>query len=442
MQIRKLLLKLFVCVLSVCFSCTVSFADADLPTESIADATTEIIDTVPTDEVKDKTNWFNIDIIGKFTQNLKADVKKFEPKINIKSKEFVPIEARIGLMFMKALSSIDYIFQISLVRFVVIFLFLMYAVFIGLSAYKMIEQSTDYKTVLYNIVKRGVILAVWVLILYYGPAKIFSAVISPILALAAYLSNFILDTVANNYNVDIPDTCAAIHNYIDANNVADKMLIDSNAAANIMCVPSRISVFFYHAVATGFKWMIDGFGNSATMVIVGIVSIVVFIKCAFKYAFMTLGVVADLFLTLLMLPFTAVAETLPAAPDGKSIIGRIYEAFMTLFKTKKLPAVFATFVNAAIYFVGLSIIIAICAALLSNIISVTGNNEYVIGSVVTTILAGCAVLYLANQTDKLAKQLGGEINNSFGEKLQKEAKTLWKDAKKITSDIAQKVFKK
>ena len=40
MQIRKLLLKLFVCVLSVCFSCAVSFADTDLPTESIADTAT------------------------------------------------------------------------------------------------------------------------------------------------------------------------------------------------------------------------------------------------------------------------------------------------------------------------------------------------------------------------------------------------------------------
>ena len=417
MRILKMLYRFLICVLCVSCLCSVSMAASNLPTG----------------EVGEYGNWLTSDNISVFNENISKDFDKFEPKIDLNPTTFVPIETKIGLMLMKTLSAIDRVLQISLVRFTIMFLLIMYAFWVGLEAYKLIRDSDDYKKALYNIFKQGITIAVWIIVLNYGPTKIFAMVVSPILALGTYLSDFILGAVAETYKVNIPDTCAAIHNYVNTDKSIN-LLVDANTAANIMCLPARASVFFYHATATGFQWIKEGLGHSTTMVVMGIVSIVIFIKCIFKYAFMTLGVVASLFLTLLMLPFTALAESMPSSSE-KNFAGQIFNGLLKIFNTKKLSAVIIKFVNFAIYFVSLSIIIAICGALLTNIISLGADNKYMIGSAMTTILSGCLVLYLASQTDKLAKDIGGDIDNSFGKQLEGETKTLWTDTKKIVNSV-------
>jgi len=259
-------------------------------------------------------------------------------------------------------------------------------------------------------------------------------IVSPIMSLGVYLSDFILGAVAQTYNVVIPDTCATIHQYVDAN-TGQQMLINADAAANIMCLPARLSVYFYHATASAFEWMINGFSKSATMVIVGLVCAVMFIGCIFKYAFMTLRVVADLFLTLLMLPFTALAESMPGSKET-NYAGQIFSGLLKVFNTKKLSDIISVFINATVYFVSLSIVIAICAALLTNIVSINSVNTYTVGSAMTVILCGALVFYLGGKTEELAKQIGGSINNSFGKQLESDTKTLWGN---ITG-VSKKVF--
>ena len=53
------------------------------------------------------------------------------------------------------------------------------------------------------------------------------------------------------------------------------------------------------------------------------------------------------------------------------------------------------------------------------------------------ILCGCLVLYLAKRADELAKKVGGSIDNSFGEQIQNDAKTLCDGGK----NVAGKIFK-
>ena len=156
---------------------------------------------------------------------------------------------------------------------------------------------------------------------------------------------------------------------------------------------------------------------------------------------MTLGVVADLFLKLLMLPFTAIAESMPTTQES-NYAGQIFNGFLKIFNTKKISDIIAAFVNAAIYFVSLSIIIAICAVLLSNIIALNGEYSYSVAAGLTALLTGCLILHLATQTDKFAQQLGGSINNSFGTKLQSDTKILLGDAKKISGMLFKDWLKK
>lgn len=429
MRILRFLSRLFICILCVFCLCNNSFG----------------ANNVPHGDVGEYGNWLTNDNVEKFVSNTSGDMEKFQNdfQTQIQSTDFVPIEAKIGLSFMRALSSIDYVLQISLVRFTIMFLFIMYAFWIALEAYKMIRESSDYKKVLYDVFKKGITIAIWVIILNYGPAKIFIMLITPILALGTEISDFILNAVAQMYNADLPNTCAAIRDYVNensvvavANNETSQLLIEPEISANIMCLPARISVFFYHGIGNAWKWMMGGFGHSATQIVMGAICIVIFIKCVFKYAFMTLGIVADLFLTLLMLPFTALAEAMPSTSE-KSYAGQIFSGFLKLFNAQKLSGVISTFVNAAIYFVSLAIVISICAILLTNIIPISGYSAYSTGGAMVTILCGCLILYLANKAEELAKQFGGSIDNSFGQKLQGDAKTLWND----TKNVAGKIYK-
>lgn len=429
MRIIKILSKFFVCILCAFVLCAPVFGASNMPMGDIGDYGNYL-----TDDNLEKVNLDMTNDATKFQESFSSNATHLE------SSNFIPFEVRIGLMFMKALSSIDYVLQISLVRFTIIFLFLMYALWIAVEAYKMMHESSDYKKVLYDVFKKGIIIVAWVAVLTYGPAKIFMMVISPILDFATYISNFILDSVAQTSGAKFSDTCAAIHRFVDANVATpvanDKtatLLVDANSAANIMCLPGRLSVFFYNATGTAFKWFTHGFGHSATQIVMGAICIIIFVKCIFKYAFMTLGVVADLFLTLLMLPFTALAEALPSTSE-KGYIGQILNGFLSIFNTRKLSDIIMVFINAAIYFVSLAIIIAICAGLLDFIVL---SEQYETGAAMTTILCGCLVLYLAGKADELAQKVGGSIDNSFGKQLQSDVKTLWGD----TKNVAGKIYK-
>ena len=397
---------------------------------------------IPTGDIGEYGNWLTVDNSNNFNTKIKEDFTKFQGNFEeeVNSKDFVPIEVKIGLDFMEALSMLDDVLQKSLVRFVIMFLFIIYAFWVGINAYQMIRDSTDYKTVLYDIFKQGLIIAFWVLILNYGAIETFSTIIDPILSLGTTFSDFILNSVANTYKAEIPNTCATIKNFV-ATNADSKLLLEPETAANIMCLPARLSMFFYHAVNLGFKWMGSGFGTNPAAIFVGAVAVVIFIKCIFKYAFMTLGIATDLFLKLLMLPFTALAEALPSSAE-KSYIGQIFNGFLKVFHTQKLSAVIAAFINTAIYFISLSIIIAICAALLSSITFNNFENDFSLGTAMVTILTGALVLHLINRTDELTKQIGGSINNSFGEDMQKSIKTLWGDTKNISKKFFNAWLKK
>ena len=156
---------------------------------------------------------------------------------------------------------------------------------------------------------------------------------------------------------------------------------------------------------------------------------------------MTLGVATSLFLTIMMLPFTALAESMPSNSE-KNIAGQVFNGLLKVFNTQKLTSVLFVFVNAAVYFVSLSIVIAICAALLANIISLDSNGGYSVGSVITTILGGYLVLYFANQTDSLAKKIGGNVDNKYTKQFQDAAKTVWGNAKNLATKLAQTWIKK
>lgn len=394
---------------------------------------------LPMAEIGDHGTWATESNIQLFQNNLRNDISTFQSEAQAKQlvKDYVPIEAKVGLAFMNALSLVGDVLDNSLVRFAIIFMIIAYIFWVMFEAYNMMTKGSSAMELGENLVKKGAILAIWIIILIQGPAEVFMWVMGPIISVGSYISDLILNAVANSAGAEIPDTCAAIREYAAAHTSA-RMLIDANAAADILCVPTRLSGFFYTAVAAGWQWVIAGIGNSAFTVLVGVIFIGIFIYNIWKYALIALGVVMDLFLAVLMLPFTAIAETI-GKTSYKGIAGDIFNGFLGVFNTESLSKQIQRFINAAIYFVSLSIVIALCAALLSGTVSTnlaaqvpTLDNT----GFIPTLLTGCLAAYFANRASEIAKNLGGSINSSFGTEFGNQIKKIGNNIKGFGKKVA------
>ena len=367
-----------------------------------------------------------------FVNNLQNDLTEFPAEYEKQIvRDYVPIEARVGIAMMNGLNTIARILDTSLVRFMIIFIIVMYAFWIMLESYNMMKTDSNVRKLTETIVKKSIILVVWIAVLEIGPAKLFMYAMGPIITIGTYIADFILNAITMTAGIKIPDTCGAIREYA-ATTVPANMIIDANAAADMLCVPSRLSGFFATAIVLGWKWMVAGIGHSIFTFVIGAVMVVIFAWNAWKFTLMAMSVIMNLFLAVLLLPFTAFAESIPQT-TFKGIVGNIYNSFIKLFNggPVKLDTQINKFINAAIYFVSLSIVIAVCAALLSGVVDVNAathipslkDNDFI-----TLLLTGALVGYLASGADKTAKGIGGSIpDGDTGKKFTDDIKAVLKN---------------
>ena len=381
---------------------------------------------LPMADVGDHGNWATADNIELFKLRMTSDIEQFQPKPIVS--DYVPVEAKIGLAMMNGFSMVADVLDSSLVRFAIIFMILAYIFWAMFEAYNMIKNGSSAMDFAVNLFKKGGVIIIWSIILQFGPTQVFMWIMGPIITVGTYLSDLILNAVANVVGTELPDTCTAIRDYV-ATNASAGMIMDAANAADILCLPTRFSGFFATAISAGFHWMGAGIGFSAFSILVGVVFIIVFLYTGFKFLLMALGVIMDLFLSVLMLPFTAIAETIKST-SYKGIAGDIFNGFLGLFKPESLENQILRFINAAIYFVSLSIVIAVCTALLSGVMDANLASEVPTlenSGFVPTLLTGCLVAYLANRADKIATDIGDKIDDSFGKKFGEDAKKLGKN---------------
>ena len=191
-----------------------------------------------------------------------------------------------------------------------------------------------------------------------------------------------------------------------------------------------------------------GLGTSTFTFLMGLVFVVLFIYTAFKFAFVAFGVIADLFLVVILLPFTAIAETVQKT-EYKGIAGDIYNGFLGIFKTSNLSSQVRKFIDAAIYFVALAIVVSIGGALLGGAVQLNSETHTISildGNVMTLLLTGALVAYIATHADDIAKSIGGKamsnaVDASVGTNLQKDLKTLYNDTKKKAEEFIKALKK-
>ena len=416
--VRKFLSKIFIAIVCATLSCA-AIAATNIPTGEIGEYGTWMTES--------NREAFVDTLVGQ-DGDLIAFQSDFQKQL---VRDYVPVEARVGVAMMNGLNIVAKILDSTLVRFMVIFIITMYAFWIMLEAYNMMTTDSDVKKLIKSLVNKTVWLIVWLAVLEIGPAQIFMFVVGPIITLGTMLSDFILNAITKTAGIVIPDTCSAIRDYAAATTPHD-MIIDATAAADVLCVPTRLSGFFVTAIAAGFKWMIAGIGHSAFTFLMGAVFVVIFAWNTWKFALMAMSVIMNLFLGVLLLPFTALAETIPQT-SYKGVVGNIFNSFLGLFKfdSVKLDTQINRFVNAAIYFVSLSIVIAICAALLSGVITPTTVADVPTlenDGFIPTLLTGALVAWLAAQAGSIAKDIGGQIpDDGTGKQFTEDIKTFIKD---------------
>lgn len=387
--------------------------------------------TTPGD-IGDYGTWMTEHNAAAFTQNLSHDMAAFSGSIqdSYRTPGFVPPEARIGLAFVGAMSLIGEILESSLVRFMIMFIIIAYAFWIMFDTYQMMRDGQKAWDLVQKIFTRGILITVWIMILNVGPARLFVWIVTPIVMFGSYMADLILGAVTQTAGVTLPDTCAAVHQYVVAN-AGDGLILDAGTAADLMCLPTRITGFFYTAIATGWRWMIGGIGHSVTGFVVGAAMVFVFVFNIWKFTLMALGVIAELFLALFMLPFTAVAETVTKT-NYKGIAGDIFNGFMGIFKSENLTTQLGRFIDASIYFISLAMVVAVAAALMGFVIQIDGNGMPIInqGDGMVALLVGFLAAYMVTRAEKLATDLGGSVKENISKQVGGDLKKLWDTTRK------------
>ncbi len=370
----------------------------------------------------------------------------------IKMKDYVPVEARIGKAFINAMTYLSGILENTLIRFVGIFLIVMFAFWIILESYQMMKETHKPFELFKSIMTKAILITIWIMILEQGPAQLFMLIAAPILAVGTFISDFILSSVGAGAGFVMSDTCSAIHKYVNASDV-NTSLIASNQIADLLCLPTRMSGFFYMGISAGWNWTLYGIGTSAFTCLMGVGLIILCLYNIWKFAIAAFGVIADLFLVLFMLPFTAIAQVFGGKDKGDNpfnvvstavneggvgktsyagIAGQIFNGFFDLFKPQSLPVQFKRFTSAVLYFVSLSFIIAICSVLLSSVMTPDiVNNKPTLETLdaMPVIITLVFIAYIINKLPSFIEKFGGSIDTSFGDKVKKDGIGLWKAGK-------------
>lgn len=363
------------------------------------------------------------------TASIVQDLNKFGPTATTVSDSYVPLDAKLGLAFMGGMTTIINAVGTPLVHFAILFMLIAYAFWVAFEAYNLIGSGGDAKKAVRDILIKGIWISVWLVALQFGLDKAFAMIMMPVVYIGNVIANIILTAVTSVAGFSVPDTCEAIRQYATTN-APSNMTITADSAASLLCIPSQMSSFFVTTMEIGWKWVVSAVGHSLFSAAVGVYITYLSIVCIWKFLVISLGVIADLFLGVMLLPFTAIAET-TAKTKYKGVAGDLFNSFLNIFKAEDLKTQINRVVTAVLYFVCLAVALSVSTALLAFIIDpATGK---ILSTAELTGFAGAMVLiltlllicYLADKTKKLAEQWGGKIDDSWAQGVVKDVKHLF-----------------
>ncbi len=390
-------------------------------------------------DVGDYGSWATDENRELVTSSMIQDLNNFGPTATPITDSYVPLDAKLGLAFMGGMTTIITAVGEPLVNFAIFFILIAYAFWVAFEAYNLIGSGADAKKAVRDILIKGIWISVWLIALDFGLEEAFAMIMMPVVYLGNVVANIILSSITAVAGFTVPDTCAAIHHYA-ATNAPANMVITAESAAGLLCIPSQMSAFFVTTMEIGWKWVVSAVGHSLFSAAIGLYVTYLSIVCIWKFLMISIGVIADLFLSVMLLPFTAIAET-TAKTKYKGVAGDLFNSFLGIFKAEDLKTQVNRVITAALYFVCLAVAIGVSMSLLAFIIDPTTGQ--ILSTPELTGFAGAMVLiltlllvcYLADKSKSLAEAWGGKIDSSWGDNLAKDVKHLWTLTKSNIKDL-------
>ena len=382
-------------------------------------------------DIGDFGRWATDENRGAVTSRIVDELQHFGPTATDVTHGYVPIEAKLGLAFMGGMTRIGVALDNSFGTFAIMFMLIAYAFWVAFEAYNLIGTGADAKKTFETVLKKGLIISAWLIVLKFGIARAFTMIMVPIISVGTYIATTIWESITSVAGYTLPNTCDAIKQYATIAMPADTQ-ITADAAAGLLCIPTQMSAFFMTIVEIGWRWVVAGVGASLFTSAIGIYVTYLALKSIWKYLFVALGVIADIFLALLMLPFTAIAET-TAKTQYKGVAGDIFNTFLDIFKAEKLETQITRIVKAALYFVCLAVATGVAVSLLTFVVNPATGEILTSGGLdgaILLILSLMLVCYMADKSQKLATDWGGKIETGFGDQVKKDTEKLWELTKK------------
>ena len=382
-------------------------------------------------DIGDFGRWATEENRNLVTSRIVDELQHFGPTATNVMHAYVPVEAKVGLAFIGGMTQIATALDKTLGQFAIMFMLIAYAFWVAFEAYNLIGTAGDAKKTIENVLKKGLIISVWLIVLKFGIARAFTMIMVPIVSAGTFIATTIWESITSAAGYALPNTCEAIKQYATTA-LPGNVQITADAASGLLCIPTQMSAFFMTIIEIGWKWVIAGVGTSLFTSIIGIYITYLALKSIWKYMFIALGVIADIFLSLLLLPFTAIAET-TAKTQYKGVAGDIFNTFLDIFKAEKLETQITRIVKAALYFVCLAVATGVAVSLLTFVVNPASGEILTSGGLdgaILLILSLMLVCYMAEKSQKLATEWGGKIETGFGDQVKKDTEKLWELTKK------------
>ncbi|MDR0448902.1 MAG: hypothetical protein LBG89_00365 [Rickettsiales bacterium] len=347
----------------------------------------------------------------------------------------IPLDIRASMFVIEGLSTIAMIVYKNLLDVMIWLLVVFFAFWFGLEAWSVMETKTPIGDAAKKIVKKAAIISVAIFVLNTNPAEWFMM----FLGAAAHVGNYAADLfLGAATGMGVAQTCGDTLAYVALHGGSFGFLGPENVA-NVICMTGRITEFFWTGLSESLALIKSGIGSNVAFSVMGVAGAALFLWCVVRFAILTLGVVVDMTLMLMFLPFAAFKESFKDGwPKDAGAAGAMIEKIANAFGGDDISGQIRKFVQVIIYVIAISIVASICYLLMKGVAQQNGNNFIYLA------LGGAVCAYMISQTEKIAEMMGGVVDREWAGEIRKNLESLATAAQKYGKNalsIAKKIIK-
>lgn len=375
------------------------------------------------------------------------------PNVNYMNETtYIPIEIRLANIIIDGIGYINEMLFPFFSNLISTLLIILLAFWLSSEAYNMINTG---KTSIENgvtIVKKIILVIIWTAVILANPAQVFMFIMGPIIQMGGNITDFIINALTN---IPIDQTCDSIKamamNNTDTS-ILNYPLLNPETKGDLLCLTGRISKLYTQFITLGFQWMGRGLFMQPVSFLVGLSLVIFFVYIGFKFTLESLGIILDLILGLMILPFCAIGACFGGGLSYKgleSIPNQLFTMITSIFGKGDYKGLITKIIKAILYFWILSVVVGICYEMMSYTLdSQSGifDVNYAPGKnglgIMSIILSAAITAYLIKKAPGYAEKMGGAINTAAAKPFEDGIDTLYKNSKDIMSKMLKKLTSK